>query len=91
MAINVYQLVSDGTFKEAFQTGSRYICNPAPTDTDDDYMCLVEDIFATHRYLTEKGCTLGGSMSPVETSTDHVPEDSDFSIFDADLSDFSIS
>lgn len=83
MTINVYELVREGVFKEAFQTGSRYICNPPPMDTDDDYMCLVSSLDATHRILTDKGCELGGSLSPVETSSDMTDL-----IFEADFSDF---
>lgn len=83
MTINVYELVREGVFKEAFQTGSRYICNPPPMDTDDDYMCLVSSLDAAHRILTDKGCELGGSLSPVETSSDMTDL-----IFEADFSDF---
>jgi hypothetical protein len=32
------------TFAVKFQmTGSRYICNPAPQDTDEDYIALMDD------------------------------------------------
>lgn len=86
MTINVYKMVREGIFREVFQTGSRYICTPPVMDTDNDYMCLVSDLEATHRILTERGCDLGGSMSPVTTSTDITENPSD--IFDADFSDF---
>lgn len=41
--------------------GSRRTCNPAPTDTDDDYLVLVEDRAAFDLLMCEYGFRLGGS------------------------------
>ncbi len=49
--------------EESLHTGSRVICDPAPTDTDDDYIILVKpelmEDFETRLYVD--GWLLGGS------------------------------
>ena len=49
---------------ECIHTGSRVICNPPPTNTDDDYMLLVDQdlVEKFEARLLEDGFTLGGSM-----------------------------
>jgi hypothetical protein len=44
-------------------TGSRYICDPAPTDTDEDYVVLVlpEDFDDLILKISDNGYDLGGS------------------------------
>lgn len=44
--------------------GSRVTCNPPPTNTDEDFLCLVnEDSFSDLYYaLTNDGYELGGSV-----------------------------
>lgn len=51
-------------------TGSRVICDPAPTDTDDDYIMLVfpEKVYELAIHLLSDGWVVGGSM-PVDTYT----------------------
>jgi hypothetical protein len=48
---------------DVFHTGSREICNPAPTDTDDDYLVTCPNI-ASHKMLVKcleaSGWTLSG-------------------------------
>jgi aspartyl-tRNA synthetase len=44
-------------------TGSRYICNPAPTDTDNDTVILVSDIEAATKDLVANGWEVGGSLN----------------------------
>jgi len=34
-----------------FPIGSNYICNPPVTNTDIDYMCLVQNLTIAHSYL----------------------------------------
>lgn len=58
-------------FIKMHPTGSRYICNPAPTDTDEDWICLTKD---TDWYYSEysnlipdlltAGYDIGGSDIP---------------------------
>lgn len=48
----------------ALHTGSRVICDPAPTDTDDDYLLLIE---SAHQWriieaLAREGFIRGGSL-----------------------------
>ena len=53
-------------------TGSRYICDPAPTDTDEDYVCLANN-----------DTTLALRLHGFEQTTDHerYAELPDFSAF----------
>lgn len=44
-----------------WRTGSRYICNPAPTDTDNDTMFLVTDIEKARQALRDDNWKEGGS------------------------------
>lgn len=39
----------------SWPTGSRYICNPPPTDTDDDTVILVDDLETATKHLLEDG------------------------------------
>lgn len=49
------------THKAAWPTGSRYICNPPVTNTDDDYVLFVEDIKAAYLELLDTNWTIGGA------------------------------
>ena len=65
--------------------GSRVTCDPAPTDTDEDYLLLVapngleldpkydDRYYALERYLHEHGWTRGGSL-PAEIGVTIPPE-----------------
>ena len=50
------------SFKEVWPTGSRYICDPPPTDTDNDTIVLVEDGVAFDSILMTNGWEFGGSF-----------------------------
>lgn len=58
--------------------GSRVTCNPAPTDTDDDYLVLVniEQHLTLDTVLFRKNWILGGSQLPDEIN--HTPPDGKF-------------
>ena len=45
-------------------TGSRVVCNPPPTDTDDDYLLLVDPLTlpGLEDRLTAEGFKIGGSF-----------------------------
>jgi hypothetical protein len=45
----------NGVFLEGHATGSRYICNPPPMDTDDDTVFLVSDFDLAHEILEGNG------------------------------------
>ena len=47
-------------FISSWPTGSRYICNPAPTDTDNDTVVLVEDLEKAKTALVSFGWTVSG-------------------------------
>lgn len=49
------------THLAAWPTGSRYICNPPVTNTDDDYVLFVEDIKAAYLELLDTNWTIGGA------------------------------
>jgi len=57
-------------YNKIFKTGSRVICDPPPTDTDEDYILLIPVAvlgpLASH--LLTEGYTKGGSLGPVEGS-----------------------
>ena len=46
-------------FREMRPTGSRVICNPAPMDTDEDFICLIEDSAAAVERAKNKLLSLG--------------------------------
>lgn len=48
---------------DAFASGSRVICDPAPTDTDEDFLCLVDvsTLKAFEDRLILEGFKIGGS------------------------------
>ena len=50
-----------GGYLKVAPTGSRYICNPSPTDTDEDYVVLVK---CTHDYI-KKIISTGGDGSGI--------------------------
>ena len=43
------------TVIKSYPTGSRYICNPAPTDTDNDTVFLVNGYYDYVKMLAEEG------------------------------------
>jgi len=45
-------------------TGSRYICNPAPVDSDEDYVCLATD--GLRKALELAGATVDGDPEKYE-------------------------
>lgn len=47
-------------------TGSRYICNPPPTDTDNDTVVLVKSLHESAGELTRDGWTIDGNYGPDE-------------------------
>ena len=59
--------------KKIYPTGSRVICDPAPTDTDEDFIVLVdgEDFFDLIQELCANKYELGGS--DVTPSEDFAP------------------
>lgn len=58
--MNMYEIVKEGLFKATHPTGSRYICNPSPTDTDEDYICLIDKISGIDKDLV--GFVMDGSF-----------------------------
>lgn len=52
--------------------GSRVTCNPAPTDTDEDFLVLIDenDFGGFYRMLMEGGYELGGSVPLNEVNVD---------------------
>jgi hypothetical protein len=60
---------------EIFATGSRVICNPAPTDTDQDYVVLVKLglFWEVIESLADNGYDVGGSQ--VFDITEETPQD----------------
>ncbi len=48
-------------FLDYWPSGSRYICNPPPTDTDNDTVILAENIAAACDALVKDGWEYGGS------------------------------
>lgn len=60
--------------KKIYATGSRVICNPAPTDTDEDFIVLVdgEYFFDLIQELCANKYELGGS--DVTPSEDFAPD-----------------
>lgn len=59
--------------------GSRVTCNPAPTNTDDDYMLLVKSFVDFREFMEANGYVLGGSDIGHEDNT--LPPDSRFMSF----------
>lgn len=49
-------------FLAQFPTGSAYICDPPVTDTDEDYVVLVEEFTQAARLLEVQGWEIGGSI-----------------------------
>lgn len=49
-------------------TGSRFICTPAPTDTDDDWLILVRDMTGEAENLYATGFYEGGSGNNIDGS-----------------------
>jgi hypothetical protein len=62
--MNPYQALKEGVFIKVAETGSRFICNPPPMDTDQDYICLVKDLRETDVLVTEEKYERGGSIWP---------------------------
>lgn len=58
------------THLAAWPTGSRYICNPPVTNTDDDYVLFVEDIKAAYLELLDTNWTIGGANNASYTVED---------------------
>lgn len=54
--------------------GSRVTCNPAPTNTDNDYIVHVEDLAATDDILVSSGWEIGGSPIPLDANHTHQDE-----------------
>jgi hypothetical protein len=55
-----------GYCKKIEHVGSRVVCNPAPTDTDDDWLCLVENESLFNKELQDTGwspCAQYGTLS----------------------------
>lgn len=52
------------------ETGSRYICDPPPTDTDRDVIVLVKDLFAFVDDSQHSGWEVGGSRHEDITEDD---------------------
>lgn len=52
-------------FVDTIHTGSRVICEPPPTDTDDDWLCLIdkEVLKKFEEKLVLDGFVIGGSMN----------------------------
>lgn len=48
-------------------TGSRYICNPPPTDTDNDTVILVENLGTVFKPLSNDEWEFGGSFHVADT------------------------
>lgn len=42
--------------------GSRVTCNPPPTNTDKDYICLVSDVLSFVLAKSDEGFEVGGSI-----------------------------
>lgn len=59
-----------------FKTGSRVICDPPPTDTDEDYILLipVAELGPLATHLLIEGYTKGGSLESFEGSPYLLPE-----------------
>ena len=57
-------------YNKIFKTGSRVICDPPPTDTDEDYILLipVADLGPLATHLVIEGYTKGGSLESFEGS-----------------------
>lgn len=56
---------ADGVY-DGFHGGSRVMCRPAPTDTDDDYVFLLHsdiDVINLGSKLADDGFRLGGSRA----------------------------
>lgn len=53
---------------ERFHTGSRFICNPAPEGTDDDWVILVSHTTDAALELRGDGFSYGGSIPPSGSS-----------------------
>ena len=49
--------------KEIKRVGSRVTCNPAPTDTDEDWLVYTEDLSTLIGDCVEQGLTLEGSYA----------------------------
>ena len=58
----------DGILKTA-KVGSRVTCNPAPTDTDEDFLLLIDDVLKFQTQVESLGYFLGGSNIPHEDNT----------------------
>ncbi len=52
--------------KQWAYVGSRVTCNPAPTDTDQDILVLVEDIAEWRERMIEGGFEVAGSIPAAE-------------------------
>jgi hypothetical protein len=56
---------ADGVY-DGFHGGSRVMCRPAPTDTDDDYILLLHsdmDVLNLGHRMSQDGWKLGGSKA----------------------------
>lgn len=56
----------DALCRASVQVGSRVTCNPPPTDTDDDRLCLVDDVVQFVEAAQAEGFTQGGSGHVVD-------------------------
>ncbi len=69
------------TIQAAWPTGSRYICVPAPTDTDTDYVVLVANLQTAIAELKKVGWSIGGEDN--ESYTNQLIDDDELSWFSA--------
>lgn len=66
-------------------TGSRVICSPAPTDTDEDYIALMDDCSA----LSVAGFVMGTDLNKYEDMPDFLAfRCGDFNVVVTDSRDF---
>ncbi len=64
-----------GEWSEWRACGSRITCNPAPTNTDADYIVLIKDHHDFYQVMMEYGYRLGGSditNRPADVDPEHV-------------------
>lgn len=52
----ILEILNNKEFIEAYhKPGSNYICDPPVTNTDIDYIVLVDDILIAHKFITKNG------------------------------------
>jgi hypothetical protein len=67
--------------------GSRVTCNPAPTNTDADYLVLVKNAYEFRDLVFSEGWALGGSMVLDDANSPVLPDDgfSSYTKYDVNL------